>query len=140
MRLGSSQFALTIAGLLPVFGVVFIVIAPDWHDWYYRRAVKQFEQELGFQSGPVSLSDASSQPLEAWGITAVVAGGRFEQFGVRPGDIPFAYHGHGAASDLYYALHEASRGKSAHFDVVNVQDRSLGGRALRRILVPGAPR
>jgi hypothetical protein len=139
MRLSSSQFALIVASLLILLGVIGIAFAPDWQDWYARRAVKQFESEFGFQSGTVVVPDASSQPFEAWGITKVIAGGKFEQFGVRSGDIPFEYHGHGE-SDLYNALRDASCGKSTLFEVVNTQDRGMGNSAVRQILIPGASR
>ena len=101
--------------------------------WYARGAVGQFEQEFGFQTGIIS---GSSSPSEAWGITKVVAGGRLDRLGVRPGDSPFEHHGHGE-TDMYEALRDASRGTTADFIVVNVQDRRMGSAGRRRIVVPG---
>ena len=133
-RLGSTQFVLVGGCLLVLGAAIGLAFAPDWRDWYARGAVGQFEKEFGFQTGIIFGS--SSPSSEAWGITKVVAGGRFDRLGVRSGDSPFEHHGHGA-SDLYEALRDASRGTTADFDVVNVEDRRMGSAGRRRIVVPG---
>jgi hypothetical protein len=112
--------------------IIGIVLAPDLHERYARRAIKQFEGEFGFVTGTVVVSDPSGI-YARWGITTVTRDGRFARAGFRDGDVPFEYHGH-VASWLYGALLDASRGTPAEIEVYNAHD--AGNRALRRITIP----
>ena len=51
--------------------------------------------------------------------------GTFAQMGVRPGDMPFAFHGNDTAA-MFHALMRGERGQIAEFDVVNAADWSAG--------------
>ena len=78
----------------------------------------------GFLFGMVQLR-RDGHPYESPGIVAVNADGAFARMGVRPGHMPFAFHGNGAAT-MYHALMAGERGRSAEFDVVNADDWSAG--------------
>lgn len=62
---------------------------------------------------------------ETPGIVTVKPDGAFARMGVRPDDIPFAYHGNGAAT-MYRALIAGERGHIVEFEVMNAVDWSAG--------------
>lgn len=134
IRLSWRHFVVIMAVCSALAAVVGIMFASDLHDRYARLAVKQFEREFGFESGIVLVSE-SGGIYPPWGITAVTPNGKFDRFGLRAGDIPFAYHGNNAAL-LYGILLDASRGMPAEIEVYNAQD--AGNRALRRITIPAS--
>jgi hypothetical protein len=137
MRLSWHHFVVIVAVAMALAAVVGIALAPDLADGYARHAVKQFEREFGFETGIITVTDPTGT-YHTWGITAVTPGARFDRFGFRAGDIPFAYpHGHGETW-LYGALREASLGKPAEIDVYNAREVAAGGQARRRIVIPAS--
>jgi hypothetical protein len=138
ITLGRSQFAVVVAGLVAIFAVLVVAFAFDLNDLYARLAIREYEQQYGFKAGTVRVVDEPAGNFETWGIVAVVAGGPFDRLGVRAGDVPFEYHGHGAMA-LQSALRGASAGEPSEFDVANAADwMEPRTAAIRTIRLPGA--
>ncbi len=133
VRLSARQFVVILAVATALAAAIGILLAPDLEDRYARRAVMEFEREFGFETGTIVVSDPAGA-YQTWGITAVTPAGRFDRFGIRAGDIPFDHHGHGATW-LYFAVREASQGRSAEIEVHNARDAAAGSAALRRVVI-----
>lgn len=105
--------------------VVWILFMPEVEEFYTREfLLPQIADRYGFSFGMVQVSRDGRSYMSP-GIVSVTPGGAFARMGVRPGDMPFAFHGNGAAS-MYSALIVAERGQIADFDVVNAEDWSAG--------------
>lgn len=135
IRLASSHFFIVLAGLVTILAVGWIVVMPAWADLYAREfGLPRLEKQYGFRWGMVTLTrDGVVEKLE--GIVNVSPGGDFANMGVRQRDLPFAYHGYGAAW-MYSALMAAAGGHHAEFEVVNADDWAAGDPRPRTIRVP----
>ena len=123
------------AGLVTILAVGWFVVMPAWADLYAREfGLPRLEKQYGFRWGMVTLTrDGVVEKLE--GIVTVSPGGDFANMGVRQRDLPFAYHGYGAAW-MYSALMAAAGGHHAEFEVVNADDWAAGDPRPRTIRVP----
>ena len=137
MTLGQSQFAVLIAGLATVFAVLIVVLAFDLNEMYAQVAIREYEQQYGFRAGTVWVADEPGGSFETWGIVEVAPGGWFDRLGVKAGDVPFDYHGHGAMA-LQSALRRAGAGEPSEFDVANAADWTQAKTAIRTIRIPAA--
>ncbi len=125
IRLGWSQFTVVAGGLAGVLIVLWIAFMPNMEEFYTREFfVPRIADRYGFQFGMVHVT-REGHSYESPGIVTVQPEGAFARMGVRPGDMPFAFHGNGAAT-MYHALMEGERGRTAEFDVVNAEDWSAG--------------
>jgi hypothetical protein len=137
IRLGWSHYAVVAGGLGGVLVVLWIAFMPNVEDFYIREfLVPRIGERYGFQFGMVQVT-RDGHTYETPGIVTVNSDGAFARMGVRPGDIPFEFHGRGATA-MYYALVWGERGQIAEFDVVNAGDWSAGRDqlAFRTIRVP----
>ena len=99
--------------------------ARDVEEFYAREFfLPRISERYGFQFGMVQVS-RDGYSYRSPGIVSVSPDGAFARMGVRPGDMPFAYHGNGATT-IYHALMAGDRGHIAEFDVVNAADWSAG--------------
>jgi hypothetical protein len=114
------------SGLGAVLVVLWIAFMPEVEEFYTREfLLPQIADQYGFQFGMVQVNRDGRSYMSP-GIVSVTPGGAFARMGVRPGDMPFAFHGNSAVS-MYSALMVAERGQIAEFDVVNADDWT-GGR------------
>lgn len=94
---------------------------PSWEDFYAREfGLPRLEDRYGFQLGTVTFTRrgiVEEQP----GIVSVNPSGALATMGVRQYDIPFEFHGSGAAA-MYSALMQGERGHPAEFEVFNADD------------------
>jgi hypothetical protein len=117
--------AVVASGLGAVLLVVWIAFMPSIEEFYVREfLLPRIADRYGFQLGMVQVSRVGHS-YESPGIVNVRPDGAFARMGVRPGDMPFAFHGNGAAT-MYHALMAGERGQIAEFDVVNAADWSAG--------------
>lgn len=125
IRLGWSQFAVLASGLGALLLVVWIAFMPQLEELYAREfLLPRIADRYGFQFGTVHVSRDGHSYVSP-GVVSVHPDGAFARMGVRPGDMPFAFHGNGAAT-MYHALMAGERGETAEFDVVNAADWSAG--------------
>jgi hypothetical protein len=116
IRLGSSQLAIIGSGLGTVLAVVWIAFMPQLEELYAREFVlPRIADRYGFQFGMVQVRGAGESYLSP-GIVSVRLDGAFARMGVRAGDLPFAFHGNGAAT-MYHALLAAEHGRTTEFEV-----------------------
>jgi hypothetical protein len=66
-----------------------------------------------------------SRGTDTYQSVTVNPDGAVARMGVRPGDMPFAFHGNGAAA-MQHALMRGECGQSAEFDVVNADEWNAG--------------
>jgi hypothetical protein len=122
IQLGLPQFAVVLAGLFTVATITWAIDPFDWEDLYYRDVMMpRLQKSHGFGWGPVTFHCLGETPHTFHGITSVVPGGRFAEFGFRPGDVPSTHHGGGYAV-LHDAVEAADQQHFAEVDVVNAQD------------------
>ena len=137
IRLGWSHLAVVTAGIATVLAVFWLAFMPAVDQFYVREfALPRLQQRYGFQFGIVKFS-RDNVTYESPGILSVAPEGELARLGVRQHDVPFAYHGNGAAA-FYHALMAAEHGDNAEFEVVNADDWSAGRgqEAFRTIRVP----
>src|SRR3954470_6802898 len=103
IRLGWSQFAAVAGGLGAVLVVLWLAFMPNVEEFYTREFfVPRIADRYGFQFGLVQVT-RDGHSYESPGIIVVNPDGAFARMGVRPGDMPLAFHGNGAAA-MYHAL------------------------------------
>ena len=125
IRLGWAQLAVVAGSLVAVLLVVWIAFVPEVEEFYAREfLLPRISERYGFQFGMVQVS-RDGYSYGSPGIVSVSPNGAFARMGVRPSDMPFAYHGNGATA-MYHALMAGERGQIAEFDVVNADDWSAG--------------
>jgi hypothetical protein len=125
IRLAWWHFAIVASGLLTVLAVVWIALMSSWADFYAREfGLPRLEEKYGFDWGTVTLTRRGVVE-ELLGVVSVNPSGDLAKLGVRRHDIPFDYHGNGAAA-MYSALVEGERGHLAEFEVVNADDWAAG--------------
>ena len=123
--LGWPQFAAVAGGLGGVLAILWIAFMPNVEEFYAREfLVPRIADRYGFQFEMLQVT-RDGHSYEFPGIVTVNPEGAFARMGVRPGDMPFAVHGNGAAT-MYHALMAGERGQIAEFDVVNAADWSAG--------------
>jgi hypothetical protein len=125
IRLGWSQFTVVASGLGGILLVLWIAFMPNVEEFYAREfLLPQIADRYGFQFGRVQVS-RDGQSYESPGIVSVSPDRAAAGMGLRPGDMPFAFHGNRAAT-MHHALMLGERGQIAEFDVVNAADWSAG--------------
>ena len=125
IRLGWSQLAVVTSGLGALLIVVWIAVMPQLEEWYAREfLLPRMADRYGFQFGMVQVSRDGHSYVSP-GIVSVRPDGPLARMGVRPDDMPFEFHGNGAAA-MCHALIAGERGQIAEFDVVNAADWSAG--------------
>ena len=125
IRLGWSHFAVVASGVGTVLLVVWIAFLPSWEEFYVREfALPRIADRYGFQFGMVQVS-RNGRSYMSPGIVSASPREAFERMGIRPGDVPFSYHGNPVVA-MYRALMAGERGQVAEFDVVNADDWSSG--------------
>ena len=123
IRLGWQQFAVLVAGILLIPLVILIVFLPNLVELYVERvSMKRLEAAFQFSLGELR-SDVPVVSGTIWGVASIRPDGPASRLGLRIGDVPFEYHGQGM-SDMYFALDEGLKGRSATFKVINVKDGS----------------
>ena len=135
-QLGSPHLALLGANLLALLAVVWIMDVYSWQEFYVREfAIHRFQDRYGFRAGQVSFR-CGNTAFESTGISAVTPDGEFARMGVRAGDVPFEYHGHGFMA-MYDSLVATERGHFSAFSVVNGKtcDAAVSREEVRRIAV-----
>lgn len=133
IQLGVPQFAVVLAGLFTVATIFWAFQPFHWEDLYYRDVVlPRMQKSHGFGWGAVTFHCRGETARTFHGVTSVLPGGRFSQFGFRPGDIPFTRHG-GGYGVLHYAVEAADRKHFAEVDVVNAQDCFEGKQEFRTV-------
>ena len=109
--MGWSQFAVVASGLGGVLMVLWIAFMPNVEEFYVREfLVPRIADRYGFQFGMVQVT-RDGQSHESPGIVMVNPGGAFARMGVRPGDMPFAFHRNGTAA-MYHALMRVNADRS----------------------------
>jgi hypothetical protein len=132
LTLGDGQFAVLFAGIVTVLVVCWVTFMPTWEYLYLREiAIPKLEEEYGFVGGTVAFRHANGT-FEEWGILRLTPGSRLAELGVRPGDVPTAYHGGMAA--MHYALRAAEQKQFAAFDVINPDDWNVGRKVMRAVV------
>jgi hypothetical protein len=134
IRLGPSQLFVLCGGLLTVFCIVWILVAPDLEDQYaLEYALPRMEAGWGFRFGSIHVQ-RDGEVYERSGIVSLTPGGRLSRLGFRVHDAPFSYHGY--SGSLFYAVLRASeRGEAISIDVVNLDDWAAGrARETRRTI------
>ena len=135
IRLAPSHFVIVCGGLLTILAVVSIAFMPSWTDFYAREfGLPRLEEKYGFDWGTVTLTRRGVVE-ELRGVVSINPSGDLAKMGVRQHDIPFDYHGNGAAA-MYGTLMEGERGHPAEFEVVNAADWAAGDARPRTISVP----
>ena len=89
-------------------------------------AFSQDSQVNARESSPRSerpVDPGDRHELGAQPVVGDIVSRQVAHYGVRPGDIPFAFHGNGTAA-MYHALMRGERGQIAEFDVVKAADWS----------------
>jgi hypothetical protein len=125
IRLGSSELAIVGSGVGTVLAVLWIAFMPQLEELYVRDSVlPRIADRYGFQFGMVQVRRDGESYLSP-GIVSVSPDGAFARMGVRAGDLPFAFHGNGAAT-MNHALLAAEHGRTTEFEVVNADDWSAG--------------
>ena len=100
--------------LLITFGIA-IAIPQPLEAWYYRTQIGPgLERDLGFVAQNQKINPAFGEA--AFVITSVVPGGRFDQAGIKSGDLPFDFHGYPEIS--FYRSLENARGGETVVEVV----------------------
>jgi hypothetical protein len=135
IRLASSHFVIVASGLLTVLAVLWIALMPSLPDLYARESgLPRLEKRYGFHWGTVSLTRRGV--LEEFpGIVSLSPSGELAKMGARQHDIPFDYHGNGAAP-MYSALMDGEGGHLGEFEVVNADDWAARDARPRTIRVP----
>jgi hypothetical protein len=133
IRLGASQLAVVLSGLL-VMAVVAWALGPfDWDDLYHRDVlIPGMQASHGFTWGAVSFDCRSLAPQTYQGVTSVVPGGRFSRLGIRGGDVPAGRHGRGYRA-LFSAVQAAELETFTDLEVLNAQDCHDGKQAFRTL-------
>ena len=134
IHLGWSQLAVVTSGVGTVLMVVGIAFMPQLEELYVREfLLPRMADRYGFRIGMLQVSH-DGHSCASHGIVSVRPDGAMARLGVRAADIPFAFHGNGAAA-MYHALMAGERGQPAEFDVVNAADWSAGqGRSAFRTI------
>ena len=105
--------------------VLWIAFMPNVEEFYTREfLVPRIADRYGFQFGMVQITRDGRSYMSPCVVT-VSPTGAFARLGVRPGDMPFAFHGNGVAA-MYHALMAGKRLRTAEFDVVSAEDWSAG--------------
>jgi hypothetical protein len=139
LALGWPQLAVVVAGVVLILGVAAVFAYPELYVRYIQMVgIREFEAQYEFRSGDVLVKQVGQQTRTEWGIVWVAPAGTFARLGVRPGDIPFEYHG--GVRDMYFALQQASVGEASSFQVYTAADSHLEQKALREIHLPPAVR
>ncbi len=135
MTLSWSQYLFVLSTLCLLGGSLAIVLAPyDVSEALHRQVVRQYERDFGFEVGRVH--GPHTPPEGMWAIARVTSGGRMDRAGVRSGDAVFTQHG-GGFGELHWAIKEATAGRTACFDLVNVEDMRVGRFESREVCLNG---
>jgi hypothetical protein len=101
--------------------------------WCARFELPEYERRFEFRMETFHVPGERGGTFEMRGIGYVRPGGPLSVAGVRPGDIPREHHG----IEFCGALAAASEGRTAHIDVVNVEDLKAGQYNRREITLRG---
>jgi hypothetical protein len=133
IKLGPPQLAVVLSGLLTVAFVQWALMPYDWADLYYRDVViPRMQESHGFGWGAVTFECPGRSTYVSRGVVSVVPDGRFARLGIRPGDVPWGFHGYGYGI-LRGALEAADRGRFTDVDMINAHDCRSGGEGFRTI-------
>jgi hypothetical protein len=128
IRLGASQLAVLLCGLLALAAIAWTVDPYDWKNLYHRDVViPGMQASHGFTWGAVSFQCRALGSQTYQGVTSVVAGGRFSRLGIRAGDVPSLRHG-GGYTALHWAVEAAERG-----DLLGHHRRERAGLLRRKV-------
>jgi hypothetical protein len=131
VTLGWSQYLVVLLGLGTIAMVLAIVIDPvRVSEVLFRLASQRFERRFGFEIGV--LAGAPTAAGEVWGLVRVDPDSVMARAGLRAGDTPFDVHG-AKFEAFHWALTQALAGKTACFDVTNVEDWRIGHYTTREV-------
>ena len=111
-------------------------MGPWWWDLYAREyGLPGIEAHHGFKYGPISFQRDGVGPT-LYGIVDLDRDSALARLGRRLHDVPWSHHGHGDTA-FYFALSAIERGQAASFEVINLDDWSIGdGARPRTIEIP----
>ena len=138
VTLSKTHFLYIALILFVIFPVIALTISSPNPQrlWCQRFELPEYEKTLGFKLGDFVVPTTLGSTVQTIGVAFVEPGGAFARAGIRPGDVPYIYHG---LIDLCATLQAATRGQTMTLRVLNVADFNKDGDQWREVVVQVTP-